>query len=52
MWLSVTDGLPDEYVGYAICGLGLIIFRHRDNIYRLLKGSERKLGQSVDLDNS
>ena len=52
VWLSVTDGLPDEYVGYAICGLGLIIFRHRDNIYRLLKGSERKLGQSVDLDNS
>ena len=34
------------YVNYLIAS-GLIFFRHRDNIQRLLRGSERRFGESA-----
>jgi glycerol-3-phosphate acyltransferase PlsY len=37
---------------YLIIGPGLIILFHHDNIRRLLAGSERKIGQKVQLDDS
>ncbi len=41
-------GLDWRYVFFGlVCG-GLIIFKHADNIERLLKGTERKLGQKAE----
>src|SRR5205823_13815159 len=43
-WLAVTTGDP----AWAIWGIGLggfIVAAHRDNIARLLAGTERKLGE-------
>jgi glycerol-3-phosphate acyltransferase PlsY len=37
-----TDG-PTAYLFYAVAGTALIWFFHRDNIQRLLNGTERKL---------
>ena len=36
---------------YLVIGPGLIILFHHDNIKRLLAGTERKIGQKVQLDN-
>ena len=35
------------YIWYGIIGGTLVIVRHKDNIQRLLKGEERKIGQSA-----
>ena len=44
----VSDSVPLEYALYGAVGAPIILFKHRDNIQRLLKGEERKLGQKVD----
>ena len=44
----VNDGVPLEYALYGAVGAAIILFKHRDNIQRLLRGDERKLGQKVD----
>jgi glycerol-3-phosphate acyltransferase PlsY len=36
--------VPFEYMFYGIIGATLIVYKHRDNIVRLLRGEERKLG--------
>jgi glycerol-3-phosphate acyltransferase PlsY len=36
---------PRPYAAFAIVGAAVIILQHRDNIERLLAGTERKLGQ-------
>lgn len=41
------DKLPGEYALYIIGGSALIIWVHRDNIERLLKGTERKIGEKA-----
>lgn len=49
---SLPLGVPSlTYILYPSIGVPLVIFKHRDNIYRLLKGQERKLGQSVRVGN-
>ena len=40
---------PLVYTWYGAIGGTLIVLRHRDNIRRLLNGTERKMGQQVDL---
>ena len=41
-------GVPSLiYLLYPFIGAPLLIFRHRDNIRRLLKGQESKLGESA-----
>jgi glycerol-3-phosphate acyltransferase PlsY len=46
--IAATGHAPSEYIWYgAIAGL-LIVVQHRDNIQRLMKGEERKLGQSAE----
>lgn len=37
--------LPFEYTFYALIVTGLILYRFRDNIQRLLSGTERRLGE-------
>ena len=44
----VNEAVPLEYALYGAVGAPIILFKHRDNIQRLLKGEERKLGQKVD----
>jgi glycerol-3-phosphate acyltransferase PlsY len=46
--IVATGHAPAEYLWYAIIGGPAVIVRHRDNILRLLRGQERKLGQSAD----
>jgi glycerol-3-phosphate acyltransferase PlsY len=43
--LTIIYKFPIEYLGYALIGSLVIIFMHRDNIYRLVSGTERKIGQ-------
>ncbi len=44
----VSDSIPLEYSLYGAVGAPIILFKHRDNIQRLIRGDERKLGQKVD----
>ncbi|MCA9913963.1 MAG: glycerol-3-phosphate acyltransferase [Anaerolineae bacterium] len=39
--------LPHEYTVYSLMMVALILYRHRENIYRLLTGTERRLGESA-----
>ena len=40
------------YVLYPGIGAPIVLFKHRENIFRLIKGQERKLGESVNLGTS
>jgi glycerol-3-phosphate acyltransferase PlsY len=44
--LALTDNVPTVYVTYAAVGGPAILVLHRENISRLLKGEERRLGKS------
>jgi glycerol-3-phosphate acyltransferase PlsY len=39
--------VPFAYLAYAVVGAALVILSHKDNIGRLLAGSESRLGQRV-----
>lgn len=43
-----AGGLPWQYIVYVAVAGSLIIWQHRGNIRRLLRGTERRLGQRVD----
>ncbi len=45
--IVLTTNDPDAYLGFAVGGWLLIAFAHRDNIARLLAGTERVLGQTA-----
>ncbi len=45
--LAILGGGPAAYAWYGLIGAPMIIARHRDNIQRLLKGEERKVGGSA-----
>ena len=45
--LTILNGFPIEYLAYALVGTVIIIFMHRDNIVRLIKGKERRLGEKT-----
>jgi len=45
--LTIFSGFPLEYLIYALLGTIIIIVMHRDNIVRLMRGKERKLGKKV-----
>lgn len=38
---------PIEYLAYVVIGAALVIGLHKDNIQRLISGTERKIGQSA-----
>lgn len=48
----LTEWTPNVYAWYGIIGGTLIVVRHRDNIQRLLNGTERKIGHKADLASS
>ena len=41
-WFAYT-----EYIWFAVIGAALVIGLHKDNIQRLINGTERKIGQSA-----
>lgn len=41
-------GLPPPYAAFALAVGTFIVVAHRDNIQRLMRGTERKLGQRVE----
>jgi len=43
--LVLTGHLPPIYLAYAVAGPALIWYFHADNIGRLLRGEERKIGR-------
>ena len=47
--LAMIGQEPLVYSWYGIIGGTLIVVRHRDNIHRLLNGTERKIGHKADL---
>ena len=44
--LSSLGHVPFEYIWFGIIANTMLIAGHKDNIHRLLRGEERKLGQS------
>ena len=46
--LTIIYQFPLEYLGYALVGGLVIIYMHRDNITRLMAGTERKIGQKAE----
>ena len=50
--LTIINGFPIEYLAYTLIGAIFIIVMHRDNISRLLSGTERKIGEKVELEDS
>lgn len=40
-------GVREPFI-FALAGGSIVLFQHRDNIYRLLSGTERKLGQKAE----
>jgi glycerol-3-phosphate acyltransferase PlsY len=47
--LTIVYKFPLEYLGYALIGGLVIIIMHRDNINRLVSGTERKIGQKAEM---
>ena len=46
--LSISGYAPSEYIWFGIIGGAIVVGRHKDNIQRLLKGEERKVGQPAE----
>ena len=50
---SLPLGVPSLiYVLYPGIGAPIVLFKHRDNIFRLIRGQELKLGESVNMGDS
>jgi len=50
--LTILNGFPIEYLVYVLIGGIAIIAMHKDNIVRMIKGRERKLGEKAEKVNS
>ena len=46
--LAILGDVPLEYIFYGVVGGSLVVSKHIDNIKRLRKGTERKLGRPAD----
>ena len=46
--LAALGHLPLAYIWFGAIGSVLVVARHRENIQRLLSGTERKLGQQAE----
>ncbi|MHB1134836.1 MAG: glycerol-3-phosphate 1-O-acyltransferase PlsY [Chloroflexota bacterium] len=48
----VTLGNPPQHFFFALVSCGLVVYSHRDNIARLRRGTERRLGESAKTSTS
>lgn len=46
--MAALGHVPLAYIWFGAVGSLLVVFRHRENIQRLLSGTERKLGQQAE----
>jgi len=46
--LTIIYKFPIEYLVYALIGGLIIVIMHKDNILRLVSGTERKIGQKAE----
>ena len=46
MLLSITRYHSFEYLWYALLGNIIVVYKHKENIQRLLEGTERKIGKA------
>ncbi len=46
--LTIIYRFPIEYLVYALIGGLIIVIMHKDNILRLVSGTERKIGQKAE----
>jgi acyl phosphate:glycerol-3-phosphate acyltransferase len=44
----LTGAQPPALAGFALAVAALVIWQHRDNIQRLMAGTERRIGQSTE----
>ena len=42
--LTIAYNFPPIYLAYGLAGIALLIYQHRDNVGRLQRGTERRLG--------
>lgn len=52
LFLARSGRLPVEYAFFAVVGAGLVLWRHRGNMRRLLDGTERKIGERVTINRT
>ena len=45
----ILEMQPYQFLIFAIVGTVLIIYKHRDNINRLISGTERRIGERVEI---
>ena len=45
--LSMMNHVPFEYIWFGLIGGPIVVIRHKDNISRLLKGQERRVGEKT-----
>lgn len=43
--LALAGILAPTYVGYGLIAWAIIVYSHRSNIYRLIEGTERRIGE-------
>ncbi|MDP7102847.1 MAG: glycerol-3-phosphate 1-O-acyltransferase PlsY [SAR202 cluster bacterium] len=46
---AATGHAPMAYIWFGVFGTALVVVRHKDNIHRLLQGTEPKIGQRANL---
>ena len=46
--LSLTSHAEPQYAWYGLIGTALVLLRHRENVRRLLRGEEHRLGRTVN----
>ena len=45
----ILERQPYQFLIFAIVGTILIVYKHRDNINRLIAGTERRIGEKVEI---
>lgn len=47
--LTIFNNFPIEYLLYSLIGTILLVYMHRDNISRLMAGTERRIGEKTEV---
>ena len=50
--LAALDVMPWAYAGYAVVAAIMIVILHRDNIQRIIAGTEPRMGEGGDMRSS